>query len=129
RLGRFEQGGIRRSLQGRRPRGRHSDGELDEGTRLLLPSRWNSKVLRRSQEAKRQREDGRTPSLSAKTLCLVREASYLDSHRFRGAGRLRLPNTAPTGRSREQRTNPLSDLRPVRGPVGRACICLFEEGG
>ncbi len=110
-LGHGQQAGLRRSLQGRDPRGRHQDRRGDQGAGLLLPHRRRAQVLRRSQEALRQHQGRHQPGLPAAPLRLVRQAAALHPHRLRGVRRLRLPRQA-----RQERQG-LHRPRPVFSPT------------
>ena len=91
--------GLRRSLQGRHPRGRHQGRRRHQGPGLLLPHRRHAQVLRRGQEAVGQHQGRPSPGLPAPPLCLVGQAAAVAS--------------SPTSRSSPSTTAASSRTRPT----------------
>ena len=105
--------GLRRAVQGGRPRGQGEGGRRDQGARLLLPHRQGAQVLRRGQEAR-----GRHHSTTS--------SPPTSSAAMRGAPSCRSPSS-PTSRSSPSTTAAPSPTRPTRPSTGRILLLTYRE--
>ena len=121
--------GIRRSLQGRHPRGRHQDRRRDQGPGLLLPrSAARASSSSRPRSRRYNVKDDR-PGLPVAPLRLVGQAAAVDPHRLRGVRGLRLPDQAGPDRQGVRRPRAVPHVQRVRTSDGTRSRRSSPGGG